>query len=201
MLLITLSFNQELALLLIDKLVIGALILLAGFLLNRILKRGELKQALENELQKLRQSFSNDLGKLGKSKTLEYAERQLSEFYWPLYVRWFTLNSLRKMRKKQGVAENRVKGIANQEVAIQNEMVGIIHRGIHLMEDNNSLFEDLRRFASYAASFQAELETVIRDGEPEDLSELWPVGLRQNLVDESYRLQKRFDSTVAGLEG
>jgi hypothetical protein len=45
-------------LLLIDKLGVGLLVLFAGFLLNRIRKRGELKIVLENELEKLRQSFA-----------------------------------------------------------------------------------------------------------------------------------------------
>jgi hypothetical protein len=194
------DFSKQIVLLLIDKLGVGLLILFAGFLLNRILKRGELKIVLENELEKLRQSFANDLGKLGKSKTLEYAERQLSEFYWPLYVRWFTLDSLRSMRRKYDSAKDQnVRGIAEQEVIIQSEMVAVIHRGIHLMEDNNSLFEALRKLCTYSASFRAELETVCIKGEPEHLSKLWPSELRKYLVSESFRLQKQFDNTVKSL--
>ena len=191
------EFTQKLVLLLVDKLGIGLLILFAGFLLNRILKRGELKIVLENELEKLRQSFANDLGKLSKSKRLEHAERQLSEFYWPLYVRWFTLNSLRSLRQKHVANKNRnVRGVAQQEVAIQNEMISVIHRGIHLMEDNNSLFEALRKFAAYSAAFQAELETVCETGEPTYVSDLWPAKLQTDIVNESFRLQKQFDEMV-----
>ena len=194
------DFKRQLILLLVDKMGIGLLILFAGFLLNRILKRGELKIVLENELEKLRQSFANDLGKLGKSKRLEYAERQLSEFYWPLYVRWFTLNSLRSIRQKHSAAKHQnVRSIAEQEVEIQNEMVGVIHRGIHLMEDNNSLFEGLRKFCAYSASFRAELESVCETGEPKHVSDLWPVKLQTDIVNESFRLQKQFDETISKL--
>jgi len=194
------NFSQQLVLLLIDKLGVGLLVLFAGFLLNRILKRGELKIVLENELEKLRQSFANDLGKLGKSKTLEYAERQLSEFYWPLYVRWFTLDSLRSMRRKYDPAKGQnVRGIAEQEIIIQGEIVAVIHRGIHLMEDNNSLFEALRKLSTYSASFRAELEIVCTQGEPEHVSKLWPSELRKELVSESFRLQKQFDDAVKSL--
>lgn len=196
-----LNFSQQLTLLLVDKLGIGLLILFAGFLLNRILKRGELKIVLENELEKLRQSFANDLGKLGKSKRLEYAERQLSEFYWPLYVRWFTLDSLRSLRRKRLAAKDEnVRSIAEQELVIQSEMVNVIHRGIHLMEDNNSLFENLRKFCAYSATFRAELDNLGQGEEPTHLTDLWPKSLRSDLVKESFRLQKKFDGAVDKLD-
>jgi hypothetical protein len=193
------TFTQKIILLVIDKLGIGLLILFAGFLLNRILKRGELKIILENELEKLRQSFANDLGKLGKSKTLEYAERQLSEFYWPLYIRWFTLGSLRSMRHKQEAKQQTVRSLAEQEVIVQKEMVSIIHTAIHLMEDNGPFFDALRRFSAYSAAFQAELETVSTAGEPEDLKKLWPSEMLNYLLSEPFRLQKQFDEAVKKL--
>jgi hypothetical protein len=194
------DFSRQLILLLVDKLGIGLLILFAGFLLNRILKRGELKIVLENELEKLRQSFANDLGKLCKSKSLEYSERQLSEFYWPLYVRWFTLNSLRSIREKHAAAKHQnVRSIAEQEIAVQSEMVDVIHRGIHLMEDNSSLFDGLRKFCVYSASFRAELDTVCETGEPTHVSELWPTKLQTDIVKESFRLQRQFDETMSKL--
>ena len=192
--------RDKLILLLVDKLAIGLLVLFAGFLLNRILKRGELKIVLENELEKLRQGFANDLGKLGKSKQLEYAERQLSDFYWPLYVRWFTLQSLRSLRQKRSAAKQQnIRSIAQQEVTIQKAMIDIIHRGIHLMESNNSLFEGLRKFSNYSALFEAELDTICEAGEPAHVSELWPASLQADIRNESHRLQKQFDESVSKL--
>src|SRR6266496_779934 len=70
------NFQEQLIITLIDKLAIGVLLLLGGFLLNRAIERYKSRQALENQMAKIRDE-----------KRLEFLERQLSEFYWPFYIR------------------------------------------------------------------------------------------------------------------
>jgi hypothetical protein len=70
------TLREEIIKILLDKLAIGGLLLLAGFLLNRSVERFKNAEALKNELAK--QRFAARLGRL---------ERQLSEFYWPVYLR------------------------------------------------------------------------------------------------------------------
>jgi hypothetical protein len=67
------TFYQDLALVIIDKLIIGALILLAGFFLNRLLEKFKDTQALRREYETLRDQTS-----------LRYLERQIEELYSPL---------------------------------------------------------------------------------------------------------------------
>ena len=76
----------------LDKLAIGVLLLLARFSLNRAIESYKSRKAIENQIAKIRDE-----------KCLEYLESQLSEFYWPLYIRlekglphhYFTLSELR----------------------------------------------------------------------------------------------------------
>ena len=177
------TYTDQLTLILIDKLAIGLIVLVAGFFLNRILKHGELKTVLENKLQELRQSFTNDLAKLSKSKRIDYTEKQLSQFYWPLYVRWFTIEDLRATRNK--LLKNKhpsIKTIVDQEVKIQAEMMDVAHANMHLMDSNNTIFEGLRKLGAYSACLQAEINTVSTGLEPDYLSNLWPSELRTELV-------------------
>lgn len=68
--------RDEVIKILLDKLAIGGLLLLAGFLVNISIERFKAAQALANDLHK--QKFATQL---------QLIERQLSEFYWPIYLR------------------------------------------------------------------------------------------------------------------
>ena len=70
------SLNRELFKIVVDKFAIGLLIILAGYVLNRAIERFKAAEALRNELYK--QRFAAKLNRV---------ERQLSEFYWPIYLR------------------------------------------------------------------------------------------------------------------
>lgn len=194
------SFAQELQLVLVDKLGIGILILLAGFFLNKILKRDEIKAAFQTEILKLKHSLSNDLQKLTSGKRLGYAEDQLSRFYWPLYVRWFTLESVRSVRKKHATKlEQNTYALIEQENVLQSEMVDIFNSGIHLMESNDPLFQALLSFCKYAAAFRAEMDTIAKGNIPEYVQEFWPIDLRKLLVAECLKIQDKYDKLVIEL--
>jgi hypothetical protein len=193
-----LSYSEELSLLLIDKGVIGVLVLVAGFALNKMLKRGELERTLTNEMQTLQTTLANDLKKLGASKRLEFAERQLSEFYWPLYVRSFTLSALRSLRRSRGSASGaNIRGIAEQESTILADMALVFNKSVHLMESDDQLFQAMLKLCQYEAARRAEIDQVVTGEDPDHLAVLWPDKLQQLLVSASFRLQKQYDDMVA----
>jgi hypothetical protein len=70
------TFEQELFLTVLDKGLIGILLAIAGFWLNRYLEAFKSRRALESELIKTRDQ-----------KELELVQSQLSQFYWPVYLR------------------------------------------------------------------------------------------------------------------
>jgi len=104
------SFYEQLILTLIDKLAIGVLLLFASFILNRAIESYKSRKAIETQMAKIRDE-----------KRLEFLERQLSEFYWPLYIR---------LEKDRAVWE-RILDIDNEEdnleqrlgVAIEKEVI------------------------------------------------------------------------------
>ena len=70
------TLQDQLIITLIDKLAIGGLLLYGGFLLNRAIENYKSRKAIENQMTKLRDE-----------KRINFLERRLSEFYWPLYIR------------------------------------------------------------------------------------------------------------------
>jgi hypothetical protein len=67
------TFADKVLLTIIDKLAIGALLLVAGFLLNRVLERFKNEQALQSEYELRRDQAA-----------LKHLERQIAELYSPL---------------------------------------------------------------------------------------------------------------------
>lgn len=67
------TFNQEIVLVLIDKLIIGLIIGVAGFTLNKMLERFKSEQALLKDTKILREQ-----------EAMEHLQRQIEELYSPL---------------------------------------------------------------------------------------------------------------------
>jgi hypothetical protein len=70
------KMTRGLITIIVDKLAIVLWILFLGYMLNRAIEKYKAGQALEGEISK--QHFV---------AKLERIERQLSEFYWPMYLR------------------------------------------------------------------------------------------------------------------
>src|SRR6266478_1989725 len=70
-----LDFRHQLVLTIVDKALIGGLIAVVGFWLNRYLEAFKSRKELENELRKVRDQ-----------KRLDILEMQLSKCYWPIYL-------------------------------------------------------------------------------------------------------------------
>jgi len=67
------TFREELELMIVDKVIIGALILAAGFFLNRLLEKWKSAEELRRQHEALRDQTA-----------LRYLERQIDELYSPL---------------------------------------------------------------------------------------------------------------------
>jgi hypothetical protein len=70
------TLQDEIIKILLDKLAAGGLLLLGGFLINKAIEKLKYAEALKNEITK--QRFIT---------RLQLIERQLTEFYWPIYLR------------------------------------------------------------------------------------------------------------------
>ncbi len=188
------TLQEELIKILVDKLAIGALILFAGFLLNKSIEKLKSAEALKNELSK--QRFATQLQRL---------ERQLSEFYWPVYLRLQKDNTVwRRLLDKNREDDDPLKMIGVRievDFLLPNhkELVSIIETKIHLAEATPELQRLLLAYIDHVAVYNAAIAAGFTDlhNTQRDLLPLWPEQLFETIEHNVNELQKTYDDLLA----
>jgi hypothetical protein len=207
------SFSEQLIITLVDKLAIGALLIIAGYFLNRLLesfktdqgkllKAFEAQQTLTLDAFRSKRSFENELAKVRDAKNLDYLERQLSQFYWPIYMRLYVHNAVsEKVLDKQSPADelrNRLSVAIETNFIIPNheEVVRILQSNIHLAEGNTPAFNLMLKYIRHVAVYKAMRDANCYDKLPSELDEPYPSELLKAIRDTAHRLQKEYDSLI-----
>src|SRR5437879_461411 len=140
------TFKEQLIVTVVDKAAIGGLLLFGGFWLNRLLEGFKAERSRDNERERLR-----------AQKHLDYLDRQLSEFYYPIYIRLFIdgatweriLDRHRgddELRKRVGEEIERTVILPNHEA-----IVDIIQSKIHLAEDDEVAFAAILKYIRHVS--------------------------------------------------
>jgi hypothetical protein len=185
------TFYEQLMITLIDKAAIGALLLLAGFLLNRFLETFKADRARENEREKLR-----------NQKQIDYLERRLSEFYNPICIRLHIDGATwrRILDREHGDDDLRSK-VGRQiekDVLLPNHeaIVGIIQTKIHLAVADQDELAALLAYVRHVAVYRALRAVGCNDRDPIALGEPWPKDFLPIIERTSARLQAEYDKLV-----
>ena len=188
------KLQDELIKILLDKLAIGLLILFAGFLLNKSIEKLRSAETLKNELSK--QRFATHLQRL---------ERQLSEFYWPVYIRLQKDNTVWKRLLDKNHEEDdplRKIGIrieADFLLPNHKELVSIIESKIHLAEATPELQCLLLAYIDHVAVYNAAIAAGFTDlhNTQRNLLPPWPTGLFEAIERNATELQRTYDDLLA----
>ena len=191
------SLNKELFKIIVDKFAIGLLIVLAGYILNRAIERFKAAEALRNELHK--QRFAAKLNRV---------ERQLSEFYWPVYLRLQMDNTVwRRLLDKNRDDSDPLKVIGNQievDFLLPNhrEIVKIIESKIQLAEPDNTLQALLLEYINHVAIYNAATAAGFKDlhNTQRDLLTPWPDGLFGAIEARTLSLQKNYEESLREMQ-
>ncbi len=183
------AMTKELVKIVFDKLALGLLILLAGYVLNRSIETYKATQVLRNELNK--QRFAAKLQRI---------EQQLSEFYWPVYIRLQKDNTVwRRLLAKSGNDSDPKTHIAYQIeksfiLPNHSDLVHIIETKIHLAEPNAELQDALLRYIDHVAVYSAAIKAGLRDlhGPERELLPPWPQDLFSLIEARTMALQKDY---------
>lgn len=143
------TFREQLILTLIDKLLIAAVIVLIGWGLNRILEKLRSELALKNELVKLRDA-----------KRLDFLDKQLSQFYYPLYIRLHIDGAVSRRildnRNGDDDLRSRVGAAIERNIILPNhdEIVKTIQANIHLAESDGLAFDQMLRYVRHVSVYK-----------------------------------------------
>ena len=197
------ELDDQLLVALVDKALIGVILVALGFWLN---KRLEIVRASRNLMQALiqqRQKVEDELTVARHARRLEFLEKQLSSFYWPLYLRLQKDNVMwRRIGHLADEAGNPLPADAGYAVErgyiLPNhaEAVALIAQNAHLIDDKD-LFAELLRYVRHVAVYQALRGTPeLRERNPRDLGEPFPETLFPLVERKLGKLQDEYQKLL-----
>ncbi|BAB73404.1 hypothetical protein ACN23B_07225 [Anabaena sp. FACHB-709] len=208
------ALTEKIIELVLDKVLLGGIVLVAGHWLNKrfeIFKnetnekyyQRQLIAELENQQKQQVSELENEIAIARHNAEINLIERQISEFYWPIYLRLEKDNVMWKRIKslspEQNVLPEAASDAIEKEFILKNhqEMVEIIESKIHLAENaNNSkdLINELLKYIKHVAVYKTirsvkELQTI----NPVDLNEPFPDKLFPMIESNFRELQNRYE--------
>lgn len=187
------SLQDEVIKILLDKFAIGGLLLLGGFLVNKTIEKLKYAESLRNEITK--QRFVT---------RLQLIERQLTEFYWPIYLRLQKDNVAWERMLDQGKEDEALQKIGTQietDFILPNheEMVKVIETKIHLAQLDKELLEALLSYIKHVAVYKAARAAGFTDlhNTQKDLLPLWPENLYPIIEQRTKAFQNEYDDLLA----
>lgn len=209
------ALSEKIMELVIDKVLLGGIVLAAGYWLNKrfeIFKnetnekyhQRQLIAELENQQKQQISELENQLAISRYNAELEFIERQISEFYWPIYLRLEKDNVMWKRIKSLSAEKNVLPEAASEAIEkdfiLKNhqEIVEIIESKIHLAGDSansKELINELLKYIKHVAIYKT-IRSIkeLKRFNPIDLNEPFPEKIF-SLVENNFReLQNRYEN-------
>ena len=142
-----------------------------------------------------RESFS-------RQKRLDFLEKQLSQFYWPLYLHLQKNNVIWQHLVDGKSFDHEIKKRVDKQLygslvlANHDDMVKVIESFIHLAQADKKLEELLLRFIRHVAIFKALRQVGIDNIDPIGLGEPWPQELFPKVEARTRQLQQEYDKEL-----
>ncbi len=200
------ALTEKMIELVVDKLLIGGIVLVSGYWLNKRFevfknetneKYNQRQMIIELENKQKQQIFEleNQIVFARYNAEMEFIESQISEFYWPIYLRLEKDNVMWKRIKSFNMGENvlpdSASNILEKEFILKNhqEIVEIIESKIHLAEisfyendsKNQELINELIKYIKHVAVYES-IRSV------EELKKINPVDLNEPFPDKIFPL-------------
>lgn len=143
-----------------------------------------------------------DYATLARQKRIEFLERQLSLFYWPLYIHlqknnivWDHLVNGTSINFK---AKTTVDKQLYQNFFLPNHeaILKLIEANIHLAQPDEELERLLLRFIRHVAVFRAIRDGGLQNTDPVDVGEPWPTELFPAVEQRLRGLQQQYDQEI-----
>lgn len=139
---------------------------------------------------------------VARQRRLDFLEKQLSQFYWPIYLH---------LQKNNVVWEHLINGRAvdttlKERVDLQllnsfflpnhDDILKIIETSIHLAQPDETLEKLLLRYIRHVTIFRALRQAGLNNIDPIALGEPWPVDLFPEVESRLKALQAEFDEEL-----
>jgi len=184
------TFRQQFILTVLDKGLLALIVAVAGYSLTKSIEAFKGRQALENDLAKARDQ-----------KQLELLQSQLSQFYWPVYLR-LQMDNVVWERLLQRCSNDHVRSqlglrIEKDFILPNHEATSnIIEANIHLAAPESQLMDAILKYLRHVAVYRA-LRAGGNDGiDPIAVGELWPGDVFPAVREATLRKQRDFEALL-----
>jgi len=133
-------------------------------------------------------------------KRVERLERQLSEFYWPVYLRLQKDNAVWAKILDKHHGDDDLRKAVGHEIEMttilpnHDEIVNIIETKSHLAEPDEKLLGLLQQYLRHIAIYKAMRNAGCYDKDPIYLGEPWPAELFPIIEERTQSLQKQYEA-------
>jgi hypothetical protein len=203
----TMKINDELFNILLDKGLLALIILIVGFYFNRLIEKIRLGNSRIIELERLKGNLENDLLKDKRLRKLTYLEKQLSEFYWPIFIRLQKDNVLWERVPNFFDNSNSLPQETNdyleKEVLLRNhEEIGqIIESNFHLAEADSELSQEIFKYIRHVTVYLAIRKVNnFRKLNPIDFNEPFPPNFISLFNSKLSEIQNSYNDLVSEIK-
>lgn len=178
-------FTEKIFEIILDKGLLALIIVYAGFKLNRILQNQKQRHLIEFEKRK------NDI---------VFLEKQLSEFYWPIYLRLLKDNAMwqyvPQLFSKTNMPVESSDWLEKEFILKNhNEVVNIIDTKLFLAKADQEMIDELLSYVKHVAIYHTIRNTdSIKDLNPIDLKHPYPKKLFLLIETKLFQLQKEYET-------
>lgn len=193
------DFREQLILTLLDKGVLALIALLLGYFVSRKMEIFKGNQERILSLERDKAALNGELEKLRQSRELEFKEKQLSAFYWPVYFRLVKDNAIWKIIPQLSDAKHTIADHLGREVELNyliknhEEIVSMIEANIYLAGADEEMLNMIAAYIRHVAVYKTLRETGTYDLNPIDVGEPLPRGFIPLIEARLKQLQAEFD--------
>jgi hypothetical protein len=196
------SFHQQLLLTLLDKGALALIALLLGYWISRRLEDYRNAQKKMSDLERDKVVLQNEIEKNKRTREIEFREKQLSSFYWPVYFRFVKDSALWRIIPQLSDTATRIPDRIGREIELnyliknQEEIVSLIESNIYLAGADEELAEGFAAYIRHVAVYRALRATNTYDLNPIDVGEPFPDGIIPAIEGRLKKLQSDYERLV-----
>lgn len=193
------EFQQKLWITLLDKGVLAIVVLLAGYWISRKLELFRTDQQRMATLERDKAILKSEVEKLLRARQIEFKEKQLSQFYWPIHFRFAKDTAIWRIVPQLSGAATKVPEAVGREIELNHliknheEIVALMESNIHYAKADEELLKHISAYVRHVAVYSALRSTKTYGVNPIDLGEPFPNDLIECLQTRLKQVQSEFD--------
>ena len=196
------EFQQKLLLTLLDKGALAIIVLLIGYWISRRLEQFKTDQQRMSALERDKVVLKNELDRLKLTRQIEFKEKQLSQFYWPIHFRFAKDSAIWKIVPQLSDHTTALPDRVGREIELNHliknheEIVSLMEANIHFAQPDAELLREIAAYVRHVAVYDALRSTKTYDLNPIDVGEPFPEKLITSLETRLMKLQSEYDALV-----